>query len=408
MSITGGTRVEIKGVSHIRWIPELTHNEAFRQKALIEIQKELLRRIPDPGAWKPVFKVINFDVSDIRYPSIKEAMEKGWKLMAGKLPSFRGILSFFTQPGKTFADELIGRLKVIACLEIPNMLHSEDLTPVFNKDLLAKRSKLLDSRADDAQIVIWAPEEDLQTAMETLEERCRMAFEGVPDETRKSLPDGTTVFERVLPGADRMYPDTDSAPIPIEDAYIEGIQGRLPVDLKRRLNQLKRWKVPKDTIPYVLRNNLMPIMERIIKDFSMTPKFVATLFGHRLKHVEGQFDPVIPFDYERVYDLLGFVIKQGLSLDILPEMLPVVYQYSQMDFRSVLNTIRYERHKPAEILKNIDSLEKMFRKIKKTDRPGAEADWIMGNLRSLAMGNMPLKELKQEIDEVLSREGGTL
>ncbi|MBI5727778.1 MAG: Glu-tRNA(Gln) amidotransferase GatDE subunit E, partial [Ignavibacteriales bacterium] len=33
VSCTGGTRVEIKGVSHIKWIPKLTHNEAFRQWA---------------------------------------------------------------------------------------------------------------------------------------------------------------------------------------------------------------------------------------------------------------------------------------------------------------------------------------------------------------------------------------
>lgn len=404
VSIKGGTRVEIKGVSHIRRIPELTHNEAFRQKALLKIREELRRRIPDPDSWKPEFKTINFDVSDIQFPAIKEAMEKGWKLVAGKLPEFRGILSFFMQPGRTFADELIGRLKVIACLEIPNMLHSEDLKPVFNEDLLAKRSKLLNSRSNDAQIVIWAPEEDLKTALETIEERCRMAFEGVPQETRKSLPDGTNIFERVLPGADRMYPDTDSAPIPIEDEFIEGIQTRLPVDLKRRLNQLKRWKVPEDTRPYILRNNLMPVMERIIRDFSLEPRFVAALFGHRLKHVEGQFDPVAPFDYGRIYDLLAFVKKQGLSPDILPEMLPVVYQYSQMDFRSVLNTIRYERHKSAEILKNIGSLRKMFRKIGTTHTPEAEADWIMGNLRPLALGNMPLKELRREIDKILYQE----
>jgi len=31
VSITAGTRIEIKGVAHISWIPELTHNEAFRQ-----------------------------------------------------------------------------------------------------------------------------------------------------------------------------------------------------------------------------------------------------------------------------------------------------------------------------------------------------------------------------------------
>ena len=45
VSITGGTRVEIKGVSHIKLIPELVHNEAFRQRSLLEIKDELSKHI---------------------------------------------------------------------------------------------------------------------------------------------------------------------------------------------------------------------------------------------------------------------------------------------------------------------------------------------------------------------------
>jgi len=59
------------------------------------------------------------------------------------------------QPGKTFADEIEGRLKVIACLERPNMVHSEDMNPVFNENMLKKRSTLLQSGDNDAQIVFW-------------------------------------------------------------------------------------------------------------------------------------------------------------------------------------------------------------------------------------------------------------
>jgi glutamyl-tRNA(Gln) amidotransferase subunit E len=402
VSVDGGTRVEIKGVSHISWIPDLTHNEAFRQKALLEIRKALLKRIPSVGKWRPVFKTFTFDASDIQYPPIKAAMDKGWKLVAGNLPEFKGILSFFTQPGHTFADELVGRLKVIACLERPNMVHSEDLKPVFNEALLEKRSKLLGSRPNDAQIVIWSPEEDLETALETVEERCRMAFEGVPNETRKALRDGTTVFERVLPGADRMYPDTDSAPIPIRDETIEEIRKRLPLDLNERLEQLKKWKVPTDTHTYLLRNNLMPVVERIINDFAVEPVFAVTIFAHRLKHLQGQFVAGTPLDYEKVYDLFRFLRAQNLELDLAEEMLPVIYKYPKMDYRYVLNTIQYKRVKLEDVVKNLSSLRRLFRQIKTSKTSGVESRWIMGNLRALAVGNIPLRKLKEEIDKALS------
>ena len=49
-------------------------------------------------------------------------------------------------------------------------------------------------------------------------------IKGVPQETRKALTNGTTIFERVLPGPDRMYPDTDLPPIAIDDKIIEKVK----------------------------------------------------------------------------------------------------------------------------------------------------------------------------------------
>jgi len=405
VSITGGTRIEIKGVSHNKWIPELTHNEAFRQRALLIIKDELNKRIPDTTKWKPIFKDVDFDVSDIGYAPIKEAMNNGWKLIACNLPDFKGILSHFLQPGKTFTDELVGRLKVIACIEKPNMIHSEDMNPVFSETLLKQRTKLLKSKTNDAQIVFWALQDDVQTACETIEERCKMAFEGVPNETRKALKDGTTIFERVLPGADRMYPDTDSAPIPIEDEYIEKQRKELPVDLIERLKQLKKWRVPKDCYHYILRNNLVPEIERINKDLKIDPRYMAITFAHTLKHIEGQLIPDVPFPYIKVYDMFKFIIEKQLSFDIIKSILPVIYLYSQMEFESVLNSLEFERYTKEAILKNVSSLQSMFPKINKSKNPKAAEKWIMGNLRPIAMGNMPLRELNDFVRKSLS-EGG--
>ena len=405
VSITGGTRVEIKGVSHNIWIPELTHNEAFRQKALLMIKDELNKRIPDTKKWKPLFKNVDFDVSDIGYEPIKNAMNNGWKLVACNLPEFKGILSHFLQPKKTFADELEGRLKVIACLEKPNYVHSEDMNPVFSEALLKQRSKLLNCRTNDAQIVFWAPQEDVQTACETIEERCRMAFEGVPNETRKALKDGTTIFERVLPGADRMYPDTDSAPIPIEDEYIDKQRKELPVDLEKRLKQLKKWQVPEDCYHYILRNNLVPEIERINNDLKIDSKYVATTFAHTLKHIEGQLIPDVPFPYTKVYDMFQFIIEKKLSFDLVKSILPIIYLHSQMEFESVLNSIEFENYKKEAIFKNVSSLQSMFPKINKSKNPLAAEKWIMGNLRPIALGNIPLKELNKYVRKSLTKGG---
>ena len=44
VSIAGSRRIEIKGVPSLRMIPRLTHNEALRQRSLVGIRGELIRR----------------------------------------------------------------------------------------------------------------------------------------------------------------------------------------------------------------------------------------------------------------------------------------------------------------------------------------------------------------------------
>jgi glutamyl-tRNA(Gln) amidotransferase subunit E len=436
VSIAGGTRVEIKGVAHISWIPKLTHNEAFRQKSLLLIREELRKRVADPTKWK--LNHIFLDPADWRHiPLLKQAGSEGWKLVSVNLPRFSGILSFFNQPGRCFADEISDRLKVIACLELPNMFHSEEIAGVergtgsdssisaiadstvipaqagIQSTNTGSASTLSESdwtrlRAElkagdqDAQLLFWAPDEDIKTALETIEERCQLAFAGVPNETRKSLPDGITLFERVLPGADRMYPDTDSAPIPIHEEMIEAARQDLPVDLATRLRQLAEWGIPVDAYTYLLRNNLMPVLEEFAAKHAIEPKRLGLLYAHLLKGLQGR-DP-LPFDHQRVEDLLIFVNKRQLQPDILPQMLKVLYEQPNMQFSSVLAVIGYKETPPAEILEQVPLLKAMWPRAKTRGlkRPDAIQHWMMGRLHKMALGNIPLSDLRQAIEKDLS------
>jgi glutamyl-tRNA(Gln) amidotransferase subunit E len=399
VSVTGGTRVEIKGVAHISWIPELVHNEAFRQKALLEIREELKRRVPDAAGWKPGHKDLDAEALDTGHPLLKEAKKSKLRLLAVNLPRFLGILSFFTQPGKSFADEIGDRLKVIACLEKPNMLHSEPVDAPLDEKLFKHVRQALKADEEDAQLLFWAPEEDVKTGLETIEERCRLAFQGVPNETRKGLPDGTTLFERVLPGPDRMYPDTDSAPIPVEEELIERVRSGVPTDVHRRFAQFREWKVPADIFAFLLKGNLVPLIERIHADFGVEPRFVAAVLGHDLKHLLGRQPVSAAFNFQRLHDLFAFIHGEKLEKDIIKAMLPVVVQHPNMDFHSVLATVNFKRLKPEEVLAPLPDLREQFRRIATSKDPAAAPRWIAGILRKLALGNMPMREVAASLSD---------
>jgi len=240
VSIAGGRRVEIKGVHHHRRLPQLVHIEAFRQLNLLRVRAALGERgvtgegfalAPKEVPWEisPLVADVGALLRKTGYAPIRSALDRRETVVAVKLPGYAGLLHHPTQPGRAFAHELAERVRVIACpVQRPFLAHSDQPDgPLRDHEWSALRRELR-AGADDAIAVVWAPEADAATAAQEILLRAREAVAGIPPETRQAFPDGTTGFERILPGPDRMYPDTDTPPLPIADAVVTRIQGSLP------------------------------------------------------------------------------------------------------------------------------------------------------------------------------------
>ncbi len=386
VSVEGGTRVEIKGVQHIRWIPELTHNEAFRQKALLLIRDELVRRIPDAEAW---------DAAQVRLSAEEAArlgslIADGYGAAAITLPKFGGLLSFVTNPGRTFADEIADRVKVIACIEKPNMVHSDHEEPL-PRAVWKELRRRVGATAKDAVVVLWGPETDVKTAVETVVERCRLAFAGVPNETRKGLPDGTTVFERVLPGPDRMYPDTDSSPIPIEEEAVESTRARLPRSVASQLETLRSWRAPKDVHAYVLRRNLCSLVGDLVAG-GLDPVAASTLVGHRVRRAMGDRE----VDAERVRWALAEGRARGVPLDALRDLVVLGLLEPAASFDELLCVAGYRPATEKDVRAEVRRQVKAATDVR---RPEALVGVVMGRVRPVGWGNVPLAEVAKWVLE---------
>src|SRR5512133_1951349 len=215
VSVRGGNRCEIKGVPRAGLAANLVHNEGIRQYRLLQLRDELHRRgftTPDS------IRVEAIDVSDIfngvDLGFIRRALEAGGKVFAVKAPGLGGLAQHPTQPDTTFLDELSGRIRVIACLDQPPIVLSNAVLPQFpDKHRVVERlRKRVKPGDNDDFFIVFGPEDDCRTAANEIRLRFGDATEGVPKETRQALTGGYTTFERILPGPDRMYPDTDSPP----------------------------------------------------------------------------------------------------------------------------------------------------------------------------------------------------
>jgi len=239
VSVAGGRRVEIKGVHYHRHLPFLVHTEAFRQLNLLRVKAELEKRGVEAGAlgdppdglpWDTSPLVVEADaaLSASNFHPVRQAITRGDAVCAVRLPGFGGLLSFVTQPGVTFAQEFADRVRVIACpADSSFMTHSGIKLDGLSAQHWRELGRELGADSGDALVVVWGPENDVATAAREVLIRAREALEGIPSETRQAHDDGTTGFERILPGADRMYPDTDTPPLPIPDSVVAEVRARL-------------------------------------------------------------------------------------------------------------------------------------------------------------------------------------
>ena len=247
VSVTGGTRVEIKGVPSLRHIPRLVHNEALRQTSLVAIQRELQKRGVRAQDIEDRAVDVTATVRNTEFRNVKQAVEKGATVLAVPLPGFEGLLGAATQPRTTFLKEFSDRIRVIACIDdLPNLACSTQDAPTFSGGEWDKITKACGVPDTVPVLAVWGRPQDAQTAAREIALRARDATAGVPNETRQALDDGTNGFERILPGADRMYPDTDLPPIGISDERLHRIFAGLPEPTWQRRQRLEALGVGAD------------------------------------------------------------------------------------------------------------------------------------------------------------------
>ena len=100
----------------------------------------------------------------------------------------------------------------------------------------------------------------------------------------------------------------------------------------------------------------------------------------------------------RLYDLFAFVHEKKLKMEIVKEMLPVIYQEPQMNFNKVLDKIGYKKMKQEVIISKLPEMRIAFREQRKSNNHEAELHWIMGRLRKQALGNIDLRDLFKVVE----------
>ncbi len=288
VSVTGGTRVEIKGVSRIVNIPLLTYNEAMRQWNLLRLRTELHRRGITTENFKSKTENVTKLLRKTHYLPIQNAVEQGMTVNCVLLKGFKGLLRWQTQTDTYFSKEISDRVRVVACLStLPNIVHSDSTAETVSTSEWLNIKKFIGGTDDDTLVLVWGDDQDSKMGAAEIAIRAKEATIGIPSETRQALRDGTNGFERILPGPNRMYPDTDLPPKRILDERLEKIKSTLPKPIWENEEWYRELKIPDDVIKPLAISLYSQLFEMLVKDWKLNPTLVAVAliqFTKRLKN----------------------------------------------------------------------------------------------------------------------------
>jgi glutamyl-tRNA(Gln) amidotransferase subunit E len=318
VSIRDGALMEIKGVQELELLSLVVEYEVRRQLGLLEISEELKRKEVEEADIKEEF----FDVTDVfketKCKVIRRALDANKKVMAVKLPIFRGFLKWELTPNLRLGTEMADRARFWG--RVGGIFHTDEL-PAYGITVeeVEKLRKVANAEEKDAVVFVADSSENSRDALKAVVERAREAIKGVPEETRAANPDGTTRYMRPRPGAARMYPETDIPPVQITEDYVYKIGLRLPELPQEKFERLmKEYKLNQKLVGQILESEYSELFEIIVKESHASPTTVAAFLTETLKALKRdgiEVDKVSENQMREIFKSIsaGELMKEAIS-----------------------------------------------------------------------------------------------
>jgi len=349
VSIRGGNRVEIKGAQDLKSVPKLVENEALRQKTLLEIKTELENRKVKhfTSTIENVTEVLKNSGAKI----IAKTIESGGVILGVRLTGFARLVGKEVQPNRRLGTEFSERAKVVA--GVGGIIHSDEN---FEKYGISARDvefvkQSLGCLDNDAFILVCDSKERSQRALTAVIARANEALDGVPCEVRKANPDDTNSYLRPMPGAARMYPETDIAHIRVSRQLLDSIT--LPEFIEDKAKRYVQAGMGKDLAELTARSEKADVVDYFITQFlDLKPAYIAEIIMTAAKTIKRQFAIDInptEDDFRELFGALaGGQISKENVLEVLKENKPiaeVIHQYhviSDTELRAALKKVVQE------------------------------------------------------------------
>jgi glutamyl-tRNA(Gln) amidotransferase subunit E len=378
VSIPGSARVEIKGCQDLKAIPDIVKNEVERQKALLEI-KERLKILTKDHDLKHDYVMLSSKFEHTKSKVIRKGMEDG-VVFGVKLPGFAGLLGMEILPMHRLGTELADVVRIVSGLS--GIIHSDELPGygITTEETIMVRATLNCKKQDAFVLVVGRPEK-AEKALKAVVERARQCLKGVPSEVRRV--DGlNTRFLRPMPGASRMYPETDTPPIRITKDILESI--RLPESLEKKQRRLEK-TLGKDLARQIVKSRYFKLFEEVTSEMKIDGVLVATTLLSTMKDMKRKGFHVETISSQDLKDIFGLVSKKKIAKKSVPQALELLTKGRSIS--QIKKTLEMFSEK---------ELEKIIKEVKKHN-PGATKKELLGLVMKKTKGRVDADSVKKLI-----------
>ncbi len=393
ISIAKGARVEIKGVQQLNLIDEYVRREIQRQQSLVELMQEMQKR----GITEKELEEETFELSAI-FKETECKFLKGKPVFGVKLHKMQGLVGKEIQPERRFGTELAGYVKAKTGLK--GILHSDELPAygISEREIEHVRHKC-NCIMNDAFVLVQGPEKKAKKALEVVLKRCKQCLKGVPEETRNALEDANTEYSRPLAGAARMYPETDLAPVIVEEKSLESLKKKLPLTVKEREKLYQKQGLSENLVKEMKLSNYACFFEKLLKK-GVNATLAATTLLQGLTHLRREGHSQI--SKEMVEKALLLEKEKKLSKDVLLEFLKEWSKTPEASVEAVLKERSLEKATDSKIRAVVAKIVKKntaLVKEKGRSATGALMGDAMRELKGKADGKAISAILKEEIEK---------
>jgi glutamyl-tRNA(Gln) amidotransferase subunit E len=395
ISIEAGARVEIKGVQNLRLIGKIVIYEIMRQSKLIALKEELKKR------GSRVEDRIE-DVSSIFEASSSRVIQKaGGNVFGVCLRGYSGILGTEIQPGRRFGSELAD----FAAKYGAGLMHTDEL-PAYgiSESEVEQLRRTFEATEDDCVVIVAAERARAEKALDAVLRRAGDALREVPKETRRALPNGSSAYMRPLPGAARMYPETDVPPVEIDKQRLKEIKSTLPETYEARKSRYKeKFGLNDELADKIARDMNFTLFERIMDSYDIPATLVVRTVTDTVAELMQEGIDVEPLEDHHFIEIFKHLSANAFGKEAVPDILKFLASKPEMSVDKAIEEIglSVNREEVEKFIGDIVSSKRDFIREKGARAVGPLMGVVMKELRGKVDGKVINEILEKKVKEVL-------